>query len=137
MTFTRLGDEFTTYSRHLSNEAFRLHVEALIWSNYRLCDLLIPHADLIRFCDVHGGREVVWQAVEELIEAGMWSDTGDGTWFIGHRDPDWQMTAEWVEHSKARNRRKQQAYRERQMQKVEGEKDSEPLTAGPNPTQPR
>ncbi len=128
MTYTKLGDEFSAIAEELSDGAFRLHIEALIWSSSMLLDLRIPKRQVRRFAATSA---IVSDCINELIEAGWWEDLGDA-WGVGCRFPEWQMTREWVEHQQERNRRKVAAHRKRKAAK-----DSVPLTAGvPNPAQP-
>jgi hypothetical protein len=42
MTWAKLSDDFTDDCWTLSDGAFRLHVEGLVWSNRKLLDLVIP-----------------------------------------------------------------------------------------------
>ena len=49
MTWTKLGDEFGPESADLTNGEFRIHVEALVYSNWRLLDLFIPGTEVRRF----------------------------------------------------------------------------------------
>jgi hypothetical protein len=69
MTWTKLSDDFGDDCWTLSDSAFRLHVEGLIWSNRKLLDLMIPKEDLPRFAR---GLE----GIGELLEAEYWEDQG-------------------------------------------------------------
>src|SRR4051812_17547972 len=88
MTWTKLGDEFPDEARDLSDAAFRTHVEALCWSNRRGLDLNIPKRDLKRFAETNQPE----RAVEDLLRAGWWEDSGED-WSIGSQFPDWQLDA--------------------------------------------
>jgi hypothetical protein len=67
MTWTMLGDEFADQCWKLSNGAWRLHVEGLIWSNRKYLDGRLPKDEL--------GRWVKHpEFVPELLEIGWWSD---------------------------------------------------------------
>lgn len=103
MTWTKLGEEFGDAARKLSDAAFRTHVEALMWSNRRLLDLLIDPDDIRRFAETKHPEE----AVAELVDAGWWRDEGEG-WFIGCKFDDWQLEKSVVEV-----RREQSALRQR------------------------
>ncbi len=103
MTWTKLGEEFGDAARKLSDAAFRTHVEALMWSNRRLLDLLIDPDDIRRFAETKHPEE----AVAELVDAGWWRDEGEG-WFIGCKFDDWQLESTVVEV-----RREQSALRQR------------------------
>lgn len=69
MTWTRLSDDFSDDCWTLSDAAFRLHVEGLVWSNRKLLDCRIPKDDLRRFAK-HP------EAIEELLATGFWQDAG-------------------------------------------------------------
>lgn len=103
MTWTKLGEEFGDAARKLSDAAFRTHVEALMWSNRRLLDLLIDPDDIRRFAETKHPEE----AIAELVDAGWWRDEGEG-WFIGCKFDDWQLEKTVVEV-----RREQSALRQR------------------------
>lgn len=103
MTWTKLGEEFGDAARKLSDAAFRTHVEALMWSNRRLLDLVIDPDDIRRFAETKRPEE----AIAELVDAGWWRDHGDG-WFIGCKFEDWQLESTVVEV-----RREQTALRQR------------------------
>jgi hypothetical protein len=91
MTWTRLGDEFGPETRDLTDAEFRLHVEALLWSNYRLLDLVIPKRDLKRFAETDDFDS----AAKGLVAAGWWKDRGE-EWYVGCRFPEWQFSSEEV-----------------------------------------
>jgi hypothetical protein len=85
MTWTKLGDEFAAEAAPLSDMAFRTHVEALMWSNHRLLDLVIPKRDLYRFAETAEPDK----AAAELVDKEWWEDRGP-VWWIGCRFPHWQ-----------------------------------------------
>lgn len=70
MTWTKVSDDFSDDCWQLSDRAFRLHVEGLIWSNRKLLDLLLDKDDLRRWAK-HP------DAAEELVACGWWADEGD------------------------------------------------------------
>ncbi len=70
VTWTKLSDDFTDDCDQLSDNAFRLHVEGLCWSNRKLLDCLIPKEHLRRFATRP-------DSVAELVATGWWSDEGD------------------------------------------------------------
>lgn len=76
MTWTKLSDDFGEDAWALSDAAFRLHVEGLLWSNSKLLDCRIPHDDLRRFAK-HP------DVVPELLEQGFWKDE-NGHYLIVH-----------------------------------------------------
>lgn len=77
MTWTKLSDDYSDDTWRLSDAAFRLHTEALVWNNRKLLDCLIPKDDLRRFAKNPG-------PVQELLAAGFWQDLGDNYLIIHH-----------------------------------------------------
>lgn len=108
-----MGDEFNDAAADLSDAAARTHVDALLWSNRRLLDLLVPKRDLRRFAfspavdvaDPDGG-----QVVAELVSAGWWEDRGDA-WYVGLRWPEWQLERGQVEDRRERETTKKRRQR--------------------------
>lgn len=96
MTWTKLGDEFADETSDLSSDAFRLHVEALIWSNKKLADLIVPKRKLPRLTAV----DHPYDTAEELIVSGWWQDVGD-SYYIGCRFADWQVERSVIEHQRS------------------------------------
>jgi hypothetical protein len=97
VTWTKLGDEFSDEARSLTDAEFRTHVEALIWSNRRGLDLLIPVGDLKRFAESQDADK----AAAGLVDKGWWEDwskTVYPVWWIGARFPEWQLERSVVEH---------------------------------------
>jgi hypothetical protein len=85
MTWTVLGDEFADQCWKLSDGAWRLHVEGLIWSNRKYLDGRLPKDEL--------GRWVKHpEFVPELLDIGWWSDEPDHL-VINHHMP-MQLSAE-------------------------------------------
>lgn len=70
MTWTKLSDDFGDDCYQLSSDAFRLHVEGLLWSNRKLLDLRLDKAVLARWASKPA-------AVDELVALGWWTDEGD------------------------------------------------------------
>jgi hypothetical protein len=70
VTWTKLSDDFSDDCYQLSDAAFRLHIEGLIWSNRKLLDLSLDKAMLPRWATRP-------EAAEELVRAGWWADKGD------------------------------------------------------------
>ena len=95
MTWTKLSDDFSDDCWRLSDEAFRLHVEGLLWSNRKLLDLRIPKADLRMFAK-HP------DAVPELLAVGWWADEGED-YFIRHHGV-YQRASEAVVRQQSANR---------------------------------
>ncbi len=94
MTWTKLSDDFSDDCWTLSDAAFRLHVEGLIWSNRKLLDLHIRKDDLRRFAKDH-------TVAPELVAVGWWSDEGE-TYVIRHHGT-YQPTREAVLARQAAN----------------------------------
>lgn len=76
MTWSKLSDDFSDDCWTLSDAAFRLHVEGIVWSNRKLLDCRIPKDDLRRFAKTP-------EAVSELLAVGWWSDDV-GAYYIRH-----------------------------------------------------
>ncbi|KYH43671.1 hypothetical protein [Branchiibius sp. NY16-3462-2] len=76
MTWSKLSDDFSDDCWTLTDAAFRLHVEGLVWSNRKLLDCRIPKDDVRRFAS-HP------EMVTELADVGWWQDEGDA-WLIRH-----------------------------------------------------
>lgn len=77
MTWTKLSDDFSDDCWTLSDVAFRLHTEALVWSNRKLLNLRISRAEVRRFA-THP------EAAEELLEVGMWEAEGEDYLIVHH-----------------------------------------------------
>jgi hypothetical protein len=92
MTWTKIGDEFADEAADLTDAAVRTHIEALLWSNRRLLDLVVPKRDLRRFAFstiVRVDNPDDDLVIKELVTEGWWEDRGD-SWFVGVRWPEWQ-----------------------------------------------
>ncbi len=106
MTWTKLGDEFGPESGELTDGEFRTHVEALIYSNWRLLDLYVPKSEVRRFA----GSADASADVEGLVKKNWWIDAGDA-WYIGCRFPEWQLEGTVVEHRRAGSALRQRRHR--------------------------
>lgn len=95
MTWTKLSDDFSDDCWRLSDEAFRLHVEGLIWSNRKLLDLVLRKDEIQRWAKNPA-------AAEELVNCGWWQDHGD-RYFVVHHGL-YQRPAEAVVHQQKVNR---------------------------------
>ena len=71
MTWTKLSDDSSDDCWTLSDAAFRLHVEGLVWSNRKSLDLHLPAEDVRRFAKRP-------EVVDELLAVGWWTENGDG-----------------------------------------------------------
>lgn len=96
MTWTKLSDDFSDDCWELSDEAFRLHVEGLLWSARKLLDLVLAKDEMHRWAK-HP------EAVSELVERGYWRDEGDGRYRIVHHA--------CYQRSRAQEMRRQEANR--------------------------
>jgi hypothetical protein len=79
MSWTKLSDGYADETWELSDAAYRLHTDGLIWSNRRLLDLVIPKDDVRRFAKTPG-------AVRELLEGGFWEDMGSVYVILHHAE---------------------------------------------------
>ncbi len=95
MTWTKLSDDFGDDCWTLSDAAFRLHVEALCWSNRKLLDLRIPVDDLRRFAKRP-------ELVSELLGTGYWTQNGDH--YVIRHHAQYQRSREDVVAQQAANR---------------------------------
>ena len=96
MTWTKLSDDYTDDTWTLSDAAFRLHTEGLVWSNRKLTDLLISDGDLRRFAKSP-------EAVSELLTTGYWKQV-EGGYIIRHHGT-YQRKKEAVLKQQEANRR--------------------------------
>lgn len=134
MTWTKLGDEFPDGAADLSDAAWRTHAEALMWSNRRLLDLVIPKRDLRRLAfspavdvaDPDGDA-----VVKELVEHGWWTDQGD-SWSIANRWPEWQRDRAQVE--RARERETERKRRQRAHARGDHSLCDAPCSSTPDPS---
>lgn len=95
MTWSKLSDDFGLDTWSLSDAAFRLHVEGLLWSNRNLLDGELMNDDLERL--------KARAAVSELIDKGFWSAQRAGGYRILHH-MGYQPTSEQVIARQAANR---------------------------------
>ncbi len=94
MSWAKLSDDYSDDCWTLSDQAFRLHTEALVWNGRKLLDCRIPRDDLRRFA-TH------LDAVTELLACGWWSEDGD-VYVIRHH-AQYQRTREAVVNQQAAN----------------------------------
>lgn len=86
VTWTKLGDEYSDEARDLTDAEYRTHTDALIWSNRRGLDLMIPKRDLRKFAESPDAET----AVEGLVAKDWWADEGN-QWNVGLRFAEWQL----------------------------------------------
>lgn len=96
MTWTKLSDDFSDDCWLLSDAAWRLHVEGLLWSNRKLLDLVLSKGEM-RLWAKHP------EAATELVETGWWVDNGDSYTIVHHGR--YQRAREAVLHQQDANRR--------------------------------
>lgn len=95
MTWTKLSDDYTDDCWTLSHAAYRLHTDGLIWSNRKLLDRVIPKEDLPRFAKSP-------DAIQELLDAGYWRDTGVA--YVIRHHAQYQRDREAVINQQSTNR---------------------------------
>lgn len=95
MTWTKFSDDFSDDCWQLSDAAFRLHVEGLVWSNRKLLDLVLRKDEVQRWAKNP-------EAATELVDRGWWEDRGD-RYFIVHHGA-YQRAADAVVHQQKINR---------------------------------
>ncbi len=106
MTWTKLGAEWPDEARHLSSDAYRLHVDALCYSNRLLTDLFINKIEVRRFAWVADPDA----AARELVAGGWWEDRGT-RWYIGAKFAGWQRSREQVEAKRSTDTKAQRRKR--------------------------
>jgi hypothetical protein len=93
MAWTKLGDEFGDQCWELPDDAWRLHVEGLIWSNGKHTDGRLLKSEMRRWAK-HP------EAAEELVARGWWEDSGDHYQVIHHQGVQ-RTAARWRAQSAA------------------------------------
>jgi hypothetical protein len=79
VTWSKLSDDYGDDCETLSDAAFRLHTEAIVWSNRKLLDCRVPRSDVRRFA-----RDPEGSAMPELVDAGFWQLDGDVIVIVHH-----------------------------------------------------
>ena len=95
VTWTKLSDDFSDDCWQLSDAAWRLHVEGLIWSNRKLTDLVLRKDEIRRWAK-HP------ESADELVAIGWWEDRGDHFFIVHHGA--YQRSAEAVVRQQTANR---------------------------------
>lgn len=91
MTWTKIGDEFGDQCWKLSDAAFRLHTEALVWSNRKHLDGRLDKDEMRLWAKRP-------EAADTLVGLGWWEDHGDHYQIVSHLG--WQRTAaQWLHQS--------------------------------------
>jgi len=104
VTWTKLSDDFPEQCRDLSSDAFRVHVEALIWVMRRETGGVLTARDLRRALEV----DDYGPAVAELMAAGLWVVIPEGYRIVHHMEhqPEPEVIAKRREATADRVRRK-------------------------------
>ncbi|MSW40985.1 MAG: hypothetical protein F2842_02110 [Actinobacteria bacterium] len=107
MTWTKLSDNFTDRPEvlGLSDSAFRLLVESLVWCNRLLTDGAVSAASLTSI-----SRRGRMKVADELVAAGLWDEDEDG-WTVVDFHED-QPTREQVQARRAANNARVSRWRE-------------------------
>jgi hypothetical protein len=74
VTWTKLSDDFGDQCAGLSDQAFRTHAEALLWTMRRETGGWVTPRDVQRFAESPGAAD----AVTELVSCGFWSMVDGG-----------------------------------------------------------
>jgi hypothetical protein len=122
MTWTKLGDEYSDLNWVLSDAAYRLQNDALIWSNRKHLDGRLDKAEMRPWAKTQDP-----DVIAELLGRGSWEDRGDHYQIIHFMA--WQRTAdEWLHQSTVNsvNGRKGGRPRKRPKSEPESESVSEP-----------
>jgi hypothetical protein len=96
MTWTKLSDDYADDCYTLSDAAYRLHNEGLVWQNRKLTDLRLEKDLLPRWATRP-------EAADELVAKGFWTDEGDH-YLIRHHAM-YQRTREQVLNQQVANKR--------------------------------
>ena len=94
MSWAKLSDDYSDDCWTLSDEAFRLHTEALVWNGRKLLDCRIPKDDVRRFAK-HP------ESAQELLDVGWWTEQADV--YIVRHHAQYQRTREAVVNQQAAN----------------------------------
>lgn len=116
MPYAKFDDRFPGHKkiRVLSDAAYRVHTQAIIWAAKELSDGRLLRRDL---ADIARPVKRVTQAVRELEDIGLWEPAGDDGWLI-HDYLDWQISAARWRAEQEANRKRQQAHRDKAAERV-------------------
>ena len=111
MSWAKLDDQFPEHPRisELSDKAFRTHVTGLCMAARRLTDGHLNAPDVRMILALSRSRQ---RHVDELAEAGVWEQNGDGGYVI-HDYLDYNPSAESVKQRRQSEAERLRAYRER------------------------
>ena len=131
MTWLKLSDNYSDGTQHLSDAAFRAHVEALLWVMRREQGPVLTHRDVRRALDTDNGEE----AVTELVACGFWREVPSGYEVCYHMEH--QPEPEVIAARRANDAERQ---RRRRLRSARIDDDSAPIrppiTARPAPSRP-
>lgn len=116
MPYVKLDDNYADHPKvtRLSDAAFRLHTSAIIRSGRYLTDGRIEFDDVPRL--VPKFRK---QAVDELLDKGLWEQNGTG--YLIHDYLDWNPSRTQVERAKKAAARRKAQWRRQQGEEPEEE----------------
>jgi hypothetical protein len=93
MTWTKIGDEYSAQSWVLSDAAYRLQTDALIWSNTKYTDGRLDKGEMYLWAKTQDP-----DVIAELLARHSWEDRGDHYQIILFMA--WQKTSEeWLHQS--------------------------------------
>ena len=106
MTWTKLSDDFGVQCAALSDAAFRVHVEGLIWTMRRESGGYLTVRDVVRLSESPHAE----MAVVELVACGWWSVEGQGYQINHHMEhqpePDVLARRRQLDAERQRRRRR-------------------------------
>ncbi|MGV0050915.1 hypothetical protein ACRU43_16960 [Mycobacterium colombiense] len=114
VTWTKLGDEFGDECWTLSDKAFRLHTEGLLWSNRMLTDGKLAKDEMRRWA-----RRP--ESAEELVCVGWWEDHGLHYQIVHHLG--YQRTREQVARQSLANSKNRAKGKTRPVRQKEDSSD--------------
>ncbi|WP_130291299.1 hypothetical protein [Pseudonocardia sediminis] len=103
--WTKLGSELLDAFEELPAEAAWLHIQALLYSNRAGLDLDIPKRKFVKFAHTQDPT-----VVDQLVGEGWWEDRGS-SYYVGCYRPEWQLSADVVEHRRQQNANRQERKR--------------------------
>lgn len=110
MTWSKFGAEYPAEARGLSDAAWRLLGECVMYANHLQTDLVLSRVDVERGTWVQAPLDPL---IVELVEAGWWERLPDGRFFVFARFPGWQRSKAQVEAKRATDRAAQARKRAR------------------------
>lgn len=102
----KLSDDFDDDCQDLSDAAFRLHVQGLLFVMRRERHPVLSERDVRKFSDVDNTEA----AVKELLDYGFWAREPDGRLRVRHQ-MDHQIEPEVIKARKAANAERQKKHR--------------------------